>query len=64
MQGYIGQNTSTGAWGAPLGVSPVQGDVTHIYSVGRSVTAVQLIQKVNGQFEMFSKVNGQASTFV
>ena len=39
-----------------------QGGVVHIYTVGRSVTAVKL--KVNSQFEIFSKVNGQATTFL
>ena len=33
----------------------------HVYTVGRSMTAVKL--KVNGKFELFSKVSGQASTF-
>ena len=36
--------------------------VSHTYTVGRSATAVKL--KVNGQFEIFSKVNGQATTFL
>ena len=36
----------------------IQGGVTHIYTVGRSATAVKL--KVNAQFKIFSKVNGQA----
>ena len=40
----------------------MQGGVAHIYTVGRSATAVKL--KVNGQFEIFSKVNGQATTFL
>ena len=35
------------------------GGVVHIYTVGRSATAV-----VNGPFEIFSKVNGQAPTFL
>ena len=34
---------------------------TYSYTVDRSSTAVKL--KVNGQFEIFSKVNGQATTF-
>ena len=32
------------------------------YTVGRSAIAAKL--KVNGQFEIFSKVNGQATTFL
>ena len=36
----------------------MQGGVAHIYAVGRSATAVTL--KVNGQFKIFLKVNGQA----
>ena len=40
----------------------IQGGVAHTYIVGRSSTAVKL--KVNGQFEIFSKVNGQATTFL
>ena len=39
-----------------------QGGVVHIYTVARSATAVKL--KVNGQFEIFSKINGQATTFL
>ena len=42
--------------------SIIQGGVVHIYTVGRSATAVKL--KVNGEFEIFSKVNGQATTFL
>ena len=34
---------------------PFQGDVTHIYAVGRSATAVNL--KVNGQLQISSTVN-------
>ena len=40
----------------------LQGGVAHIYTVDRSATAVKL--KVNGQFEIFSKVNSQATTFL
>ena len=36
--------------------------VLRTYTVGRSATAVKL--KVNGQFEIFSKVNSQATTFL
>ena len=39
-----------------------QGGVAHIYTVGRSATAVKL--NVNSQFEIFSKVNGQATAFL
>ena len=42
--------------------STLQGGDKYVYTVGRSATAVKL--KVNGQFEMFSKVNGQACTFL
>ena len=34
----------------------------HMFTVGRSAAAVKL--KVNGQFEVFSMVNSQASTFL
>ena len=43
-------------------LDPIQGGVAHIYTVGISATAVKL--KVNGQFEIFSKVYGQATTFL
>ena len=39
----------------------LQRGVVHMYTVGRSATAVKL--KVNGQFKIFSKVNGRATTF-
>ena len=35
-----------------------QGDVTHIYTVGRSATGVKLL-KINGLLKIFSKVNSQ-----
>ena len=38
-----------------------QGGVAHISTVGRSATTVK--PKVSGQFEIFSKVNSQATTF-
>ena len=47
------------------GADKLQGGVAHIYTVSRSATAVKLKTiKVNGQFEIFSKVNGQATTFL
>ena len=40
----------------------VQGGVAQICFVDRSATTIK--PKVNGQFEIFSKVNSQATTFL